>query len=170
MHEYGCAMPAYEFVTRFTLRASPGATYAAMLRPLPWLQEVPYVREARLVAVGGADGVGAVHRGTVRAPLPYRLSWDMRTVEALPAQRVTWRAWGDLEGCASWQLAADGPLTHSTVTWRTRPTRAWMGRPVTLLQRALVWSHDRVMAAGVTALGRHLGSPVIDLRRSATRW
>jgi hypothetical protein len=162
-------MPAYVFTSTFALRSDAAAAYRALLRPLPWLQRMPYTVEARQIVTGGPDGIGDRFRGTVRAPLPYHLSWEMETIATTPERAIFWRAWGDLEGTASWTVLHDDGDVSSRLVWDVRTNKAWMAAVGPLVSPALVWGHDRVMRAGVRALADHLDAELLAYDGTARR-
>lgn len=153
-------MAWYDRQTRFHLGAPPEAVFAAMIAPRGFLAGWSRVRDVEQLVAGDVDGVGAVHRGTVAAALPYALTWTMTTVNAERPHLIEWEARGDLEGHGLWRMTPTDGGTEVRFRWQVRTTRAWMNVLAPLVRSVLVWNHDRAMADGAAALAAHLEVPL----------
>lgn len=153
-------MAWFDLQTRFHLDVPPDEVFAAMVDPRGWLGCWPRVGDVERLVDGDGDGVGAVHRGSVRAALPYTLTWAMTTVHAERPLLIEWDARGDLEGRGLWRMSGAGGGTDVTFRWQVRVTPAWMRAVAPLARPVLRWNHDRAMRDGAGALARYLGASV----------
>jgi hypothetical protein len=161
-----CRVAFFDFRTRFHLGAPPAAVFDAMVDPRPFLAHWGRVREVERLADGDDDGVGAVHRGAIRAALPFTLAWTFTTVRADRPDVLEWQARGDLDGHALWQMPADGAGTRVEVRWQVTASRAWLRTATALGRPALEWSHDRAMHEGAAALAAYLDVPLSGFERA----
>lgn len=137
------------------LAAKPGQVREALLHPEAWLRSWRHVRALELLQPGGADGVGRRYRTTVRAVVPYELTWEM-TLAAAAATTLVWDAVGDLRGRAEITLDGTGGHTEVTTRWSVTPTPRWMRRLWPVASRVFVRNHDAVMRRGARRLANHL--------------
>lgn len=128
----------------------------ALLTPEAWAGSWEHVRSLELLDPGGVEGVDRRYRTSVRAVLPYALTWDMRLVEASP-QRLRWEAEGDLDGTATLALSRSPQGTVVRATWSVRPTPRWMRLLWPVARPLFVRNHDEVMRRGAAHLADHLG-------------
>ncbi|GGI07079.1 polyketide cyclase [Egicoccus halophilus] len=156
-------MAWYDLQTAFTLDAPSERVFAVLVEPYDFLAGWDRVSDVEQLVAGDVDGVGAVHRGTVRAALPYTLTWQMTTVRAEWPCLLEWEARGDLEGHGLWRMWDDGEQTAIRFRWQVRTTPAWMNLLAPIGRPVLRWSHDRAMSAGACALADYLGASVSDV-------
>jgi len=99
---------------------------------------------------------GAVLRGLVSPPVPYRMQVTVRLDECNAPARIDATVGGDLVGPASLRLAAHEAGTRAEVAWSLE----MMQRPMRLAARVakplLQWGHDRVVEATVAGFRRHV--------------
>jgi hypothetical protein len=150
----------FDLQTRFHLDLWPDVVFDAMVDPRGWLDGWTRVSDVERLAVGGQDGEGAVHRGSVRAALPYTLTWAMTTVRTVRPTLIEWEARGDLEGHGLWRMTRADGGTDVHFRWQVRVTPGWMRTLAPLARPALRWSHDRAMRDGVDTLADYLGASV----------
>ncbi|MEX2627809.1 MAG: SRPBCC family protein [Ilumatobacteraceae bacterium] len=150
-------MAWYDLTTRFHLDVVPAAVFTAMVDPRGFLAHWRRVGGVERLVAGDADGVGATYRGSVRAALPYTLTWDMTTVRTEPPDLIEWEARGDLEGHGLWRMRPAEGGTDVRFRWQVRTTPTWMNLLAPVAHPALRWSHDRAMRDGARALADHLG-------------
>lgn len=106
------------------------------------------------------DGLvdGAVLRGVVAPPVPYRMRVQVHLEHCERARRIDAEVRGDLRGPARLLLHAAPVGTTAEVSWRIE----MMQRPMRLAARVahplLRWGHDRVVDATVAGFRRHLRS------------
>ena len=104
---------------------------------------------------------GAVLRGLVSPPVPYRMRVQVHLVECQAPHRIDASVAGDLVGPAHLRMSpsATGSGTHAEVDW----TLEMMQRPMRLAARVahplLRWGHDRVVEATVSGFRRHVEGP-----------
>lgn len=153
-------MTWFDLQTRFHLDVDPDPVFEAMVAPRGWLDGWPRVTDVRRIVAGDADGVGAVHRGSIRAALPYTLTWAMTTVRAERPSVIEWEARGDLEGHGLWRMTGVQGGTDVQFRWQVRVTPSWLRALAPVVQPALRWSHDRAMHDGMHALAGYLGASV----------
>lgn len=149
-------MSWFDLRTRFHLGAAPERVFDAMIDPRGFLARWSRVSDVEQLVAGDADGVGALHRGSVRAALPYTLTWTMTTVRAERPGLIEWEARGDLEGHGLWRMVPAQSGTEVRFRWQVRTTPAWMNALAPLARPALLWSHDRAMLDGARALASYL--------------
>lgn len=105
---------------------------------------------------GGALVPGAVLRGVVAPPLPYRMRIWVELTECEPYRRIDAVVRGDLEGEARLELHGSGDGSSVDVGW----TVEMMQRPMRLASRfghpLLQWGHDMVVATTVAGFRRRL--------------
>ena len=105
---------------------------------------------------GGALVPGAVLRGVVAPPLPYRMHIRVELTECEPYRRILAAVRGDLEGEARLELRNSGGGSSIDVAW----TVEMMQRPMRLASRfghpLLQWGHDMVVATTVAQFRRRL--------------
>lgn len=106
--------------------------------------------------VEGGLTPGAVLRGVVAPPLPYRMRLRVVLDACDPPHRIDASVHGDLEGRARLVLEPDGEGTRASVAW----TIEMMQRPMRVAARVAApvmrWGHDRVVDATVDGFRRHL--------------
>ncbi len=128
----------------------------ALLTPERWAGSWGHVRSLERLDPGVGDGTGRRYRTTVRAVLPYTLTWEMRLVEAA-SHRLRWEADGDLDGVATLELATTPGRTAVHASWSVRPTPRWMRLLWPVARPLFVRNHDEVMRRGAAHLADHLG-------------
>lgn len=117
--------------------------------------------EARILAPGGADGIGRRFTVLTRGWLPYTLRWQGELVESRKPHGWTITATGDLTGRGVWRLSQNGSVADIAFDWtvdvhkRGLKPLAWLLRPV------FAANHRWAMARGLEGLRRE-----ISLRRS----
>jgi hypothetical protein len=104
------------------------------------------------------DGLvdGAVLRGVVAPPVPYRMRVQVRLERCDRPRRIDAVVGGDLRGPAQLVLHPIEQGTRAEVAWRVE----MMQRPMRIAARVahplLRWGHDRVVDATVAGFRRHL--------------
>jgi hypothetical protein len=105
---------------------------------------------------GDALVPGAVLRGVVAPPLPYRMRIRVELVECEPYRRIVAAVGGDLEGEARLDLRRSGVGCSVDVAW----TVEMMQRSMRIASRfghpLLQWGHDIVVATTVAGFRRRL--------------
>ena len=108
--------------------------------------------DARVVADGAADGVGATSEFHTKGWLPYTLRWQATVVGQVNASGFSLTAAGDLNGTGQWSLVQDGPEVEITYDWRVRAAKPVIRRLSWLLKPAFEANHRWAMARGEESL------------------
>jgi carbon monoxide dehydrogenase subunit G len=143
-----------EYAATFTFAATPAQVWAVLERfetlALTW----PWLRE--LLVDGTGLRQGTVVRGVVAPPLPYQMRLDVVLDDCAPAECINASVHGDLEGSAQIAFDADGSETRADASWTIEMMQPSMRVAARLAPWLLRWGHDRVVAATVNGLRRHL--------------
>lgn len=146
----------YHLVTLWCIEAPLEQVCDAISDSLSWPRWWRSVERVDELAPGDARGIGSVRRYTWRGRLPYRLTFDIRVVDA---ERLAWvegTASGDLQGRGRWSFSTDGRVTRARFDWQVRTTTAWMNLAGPLARPLFRWNHDGIMRCGGEALARTL--------------
>ena len=119
-------MKNYEFVTIWRVRAPIEAVWGEIYHSEQWPAWWKGVEKVIEVEKGDDKGVGSIRRYTWKSKLPYRLSFDMRTVRIEPPHVLEGVATGELEGRGLWQLSSEGSETVARYDWQVYTTKKWM--------------------------------------------
>lgn len=157
-------MKAYEFVTIWHVKAPIESVwheiYHSELWPTWWKGVVSVVE----VRKGGENGMGSIHHYTWKSKLPYRLTFEMRTVRVEPPMLLEGIASGELEGRGLWQLSGEGGETVARYDWKVQTTKQWMNLLAPIARPIFKWNHDVVMSWGAQGLANRLGACVAEQR------
>jgi hypothetical protein len=114
----------------------------------------PWLEEFRLD--GGVLKTGAVLRGVVTPPLPYRMRIRVVLTRCVAPEAIDAVIEGDLSGEATLRVRPDGAGSLVEVAW----TLEMMQGPMRLASRfgrpLLQWGHDRVVESTVAGFRRRL--------------
>ncbi|MCM8749012.1 SRPBCC family protein [Thermomicrobiaceae bacterium CFH 74404] len=157
-------MSDYAFTTLWLVGAPADAVWEAICHPEHWPVWWRGVEQVVEVQRGDDRGVGSVHRYAWKSRLPYRLTFDMRTVRVEPPVILEGAASGDLEGTGRWYLWSDAHWTVVRYDWQVRTTKRWMNLVSTLARPLFRWNHDVAMRWGAQGLAKRLGTRVIEGR------
>jgi hypothetical protein len=151
-------MAKYRFVTIWHVAAPIESVwneiYYSEFWPI-WWKGVESVVELK---PGYKDGIGSVRRYTWKSLLPYKLTFDMRTVRVEPLSMIESVATGDLEGKGLWQFSVDRTGTVARYDWEVETTKLWMNILSPLVRPLFKWNHDVVMEWGAEGLRKRLGA------------
>ena len=161
---------AFDLVTDWALDAPPDEVWAVLRAVEAWPLWWRSVRRVETLAVGDAEGIGAVHRLVWQTALPYRLTITTEISAIEPGRRIEVRASGDVEGTGTWSLrpGAEGG-TAVRYVWRVGVGKPWMRRLLPVLRPVFAWNHDKVMQAGDAGLRRHLAARPVGRRVPSSR-
>jgi len=154
-------MATYRFVTDISIRAPIEPVYDAIAQPEVWLDRWPDAIEVRRLAPGNADGLGASFDATVRAPMGYRLSAVITTVDVDPPHELHMTSSGDLVGEGTWLLGQPGDTTNVVFTWAVTPTPAWMTMLTPVLRPVFARGHHAVVRHAAEAAADSLGASLL---------
>ena len=147
----------YHLVTRWKLSAPVSAVWAELLHPESWPQWWKGVIAVTLLEPGDSNGIGACRRMTWRSALPYRLTFNMRTVSIEPRSLIEAVAEGEITGTGLWQLTRVGGGTDVRYDWIVDVTKPWMRTLHPIARPLFSWNHNVVMEWGRKGLERRVG-------------
>ena len=146
--------PTITYQGEYAFACSPEQLWRAMEEADQFESWWSWLSEFRLE--GGALVPGAVLRGVVAPPLPYRMRLRIELIECEPYRRILATVGGDLEGEARLELRGSDTASAIDVAW----TVEMMQRPMRLASRfghpLLQWGHDMVVATTVAGFRRRL--------------
>lgn len=155
-------MKAYEFVTIWHIKAPIETVWNEIYHSQSWPTWWKGVESVVEVSKGDEKGIGSIQRYTWRSKLPYRLSFDMRTVRIEPPVLLEGIATGELDGKGLWQLSSEGDETIARYDWKVETTKRWMNLLAPVARPVFKWNHNVVMSWGAKGLAERLGASVIE--------
>ena len=154
-------MKDYEFVTIWRVKAPIESVWNQIYHSLDWPKWWKGVEAVSEVQKGDESGVGSIHRYTWKSKLPYKLSFDMKTVRIEPPVLLEGIAMGELQGRGLWQLSTQGDETVVRYDWKVETTKQWMNLISPIARPLFKWNHNVVMSWGAKGLEKRLGATVI---------
>ncbi|MEX1161955.1 MAG: hypothetical protein WEB03_00090 [Nitriliruptor sp.] len=163
-------MARYRFSTRMRFGAGVSEVHRAIVDPSGWLELWGDAVEVRRVDDGDERGVGRTFDATVRAPVGYRLSASIETVEVDgPAARPdgSWRSHlrmrssGQLDGTGTWDLSGGTTATDVHFVWDVVTTARWMDLLTPIARPLFERSHGVVVRNASEAAAAHLGTDLL---------
>lgn len=155
-------MKTYNFVTIWRVNAPIESVWNEIYHSKEWPAWWKGVESVSEIRSGDQNGVGSVHRYTWKSKLPYRLSFDMKTIRIEPPLLLEGIAVGELQGRGLWQLTADGNDTVVRYYWSVETTKRWMNLLSPIARPLFEWNHDVVMSWGAKGLAKRLGARVVE--------
>jgi uncharacterized protein YndB with AHSA1/START domain len=150
-------MTEYAFASTWDLEAPIDRVWAVVEDSEHWSEWFPGLRKVTTVDPGGPDGVGRELEATVRATLPYDLTFRARVTRLEAPHLLEIASVGDLQGSGRWTLAEEGGITTSRFEWRVATTKPWMNALAPVAKPLFAWNHDLAMTAAGRGLAEHLG-------------
>lgn len=157
-------MKTYEFVTVWRVDAPIERVWNEIYHSQDWPTWWKGVESVVETLKGDERGVGSVHRYTWKSKLPYRLSFDMKTIRIEPPSVLEGIASGELQGRGLWQLSTEGSDTIVRYDWQVETTKSWMNLLAPVARPMFEWNHNVVMSWGAEGLARRLGASVVELK------
>lgn len=154
-------MAYYNFETDWELTAPIEKVFEVLSHPEKFEVWWPSVTRSTLVSEGEADGVGARARYTIKSPLLYTMTFDLKTIDLERPNRLRTVVRGDLVGTGTFLLEPTAAGTRVRFNWHVATTRKWMNAADVVAKPLLVWAHDRVMLEGCAAMSEHLGAELL---------
>ena len=151
-------MAKYRFVTKWHVKAPIESVWNEVYHSEFWPTWWKGVESVVEVTRGDKDGIGAIRRYTWKSLLPYKLTFDMRTVRVEPMSTIEAIATGELEGKGLWQFSVDRTGTVARYDWEVQTTKLWMNMLSPLARPLFKWNHDVVMGWGAEGLRKRLGA------------
>ncbi|HEX6047557.1 MAG TPA: SRPBCC family protein [Pyrinomonadaceae bacterium] len=155
-------MKTYEFVTIWRVNAPLESVWNEIYHSREWPTWWKGVESVVEVQKGDEAGVGSIHRYTWKSKLPYRLSFDMKTIRIEPPLLLEGIATGELQGRGLWELSASNGETNVRYDWRVETTKRWMNLLSPIARPLFEWNHNVVMSWGAQGLAERLGQRVIE--------
>ena len=155
-------MKDYKFVTIWRVRAPIESVWNEIYHSLDWPTWWNGVEDVSEVSKGDENGVGSIHRYTWKSKLPYRLSFDMKTIRIEPPVLLEGVAFGELQGRGLWQLSTEGSETVVRYDWDVETTKRWMNLLSPIARPLFEWNHNVVMSWGAQGLAQRLGTTVVE--------
>ena len=156
-------MAEFSFITEWHIEAPLPQVCGAIYRSLDWPVWWKGVEKVEAIDPGGAGGIGSLQRFTWKGQLPYRLTFDMRVIRAVPLQVLEGHASGEVEGVGCWHFSHDAAVTVVRYEWRVRTNRYWMNLLSPIAKPLFKWNHDQVMRQGGEGLARFLNARLVGL-------
>jgi len=154
-------MKTYSFVTIWRVKAPIESVWNQIYHSSDWPKWWKGVESVVEVDKGDEGGVGSVHRYTWKSKLPYRLSFDMKTIRIEPPVLLEGIAIGELQGRGLWQLSTEGNETIVRYDWNVETTKRWMNLISPVARPLFEWNHNVVMNWGAEGLEKRLGASVV---------
>lgn len=137
----------YHFVSTYTLVGDPVRVWDVLSDVAGWARWWPELERVEIVAgPPGAAEVGSAHRHTIRAPLGYRLAYEIEITALDRMRSVDAAVRGDLAGRGR---AAVGAASDEEATiwfaWLVETTKPWMRRLSPVARPVFTWAHHRLM-------------------------
>jgi uncharacterized protein YndB with AHSA1/START domain len=118
----------------------------------------PWLEDFRLE--GSSLRTGAILRGVVAPPLPYRMRLEIELTRCEPGRVLEALIRGDLEGEAAIELRERVQGTEVEVAWTVEMMQAAMRLADRFTHPVLQWGHDRVVELTIAGFRKRLQSSV----------
>lgn len=155
-------MKTYEFITIWRVAAPIERVWNEIYHSRDWPVWWKGVESVVEVRKGDEIGVGSVHRYTWKSKLPYRLSFEMKTIRIEPPLLLEGVAFGELQGRGLWQLSTAGSETIVRYDWNVETTKRWMILLSPIARPLFEWNHNVVMSWGAKGLAERLDASVVE--------
>lgn len=154
-------MVHYMFETEWELTAPIEHVFEVLSHPEDFQAWWPSVTRSDLMVDGDAAGIGAHAKYTIKSPLLYSMTFDVKTIEVEKPNKIRAVVRGDLVGTGTYYLEATGSSTHVRFNWYVSTTKPWMNVAGVLARPLLAWAHHHVMRQGCKALAQHQDADLI---------
>jgi hypothetical protein len=159
-------MAEFRFVTIWRIEAPLAQVSDAIFCCSEWPKWWKNVEKVDEINPGDREGVGALWRFTWKGHLPYRLTFDICVLRAVPLHILEGLATGELEGRGCWYFMDESPVTVVRYEWRVRTTRTWMNLLGPVARPLFTWNHNRVMRQGAEGLALLLKTRLVGMSHS----
>jgi hypothetical protein len=120
-----------------------------------------------------AEGLanGAVLRGTIVPPVPWRLRLEVRLRRCLPAHLIEADVTGDVRGQAELAMHEAAEGTRVAVTWSLEMRSLSLRTAARMAYPLVCWGHDRVVGMAVAGFQQRVlhGAGTVDAQGPADR-
>ena len=154
-------MKDHNFVTIWRVEARIESVWNEIYHSKDWPAWWKGVESVTEVSKGDENGGGSIHRYTWKSKLPYRLSFDMKTIRIEPPRLLEGSAIGELQGRGVWQLSTERRETIVRYDWNVQTTKRWMNLLSPVAHPLFEWNHNVVMGWGAIGLAERLGVKVV---------
>lgn len=155
-------MTEFNLVTIWRIEAPLPQVCEAIYNCPNWPEWWEGLEKVEEIYSGDAHGVGSLRRFTWKGQLPYRLTFDMRVVRAVPLKIIEGQASGEVEGTGCWRFSDDGPVSVVRYEWKVRTTPRWMNVLAPVAKPMFQWNHNQIMRQGGEGLARLLNARLVD--------
>ncbi len=159
-------MAEFRFVTIWRIEAPLAQVSDAIFCCSEWPQWWKNVEKVDEIEPGDHEGIGALWRFTWKGHLPYRLTFNICVLRAVPLKVLEGLATGELEGTGCWYFADESPVTVVRYEWRVRTTRTWMRLLGPVARPLFTWNHNQVMRQGAEGLAVRLKTRLVGPTQS----
>ncbi len=143
----------YHFVTEWKIQGAIETVYDILAEPLHYPDWwFPGYLTARELNFPGAGKIGRVVSFELKGVIPYRLSWQVESVEETRPYRLAARSGGDFVGEGIWTLSQENSVVKVIFDWKIRVEKPFLKFFSPLLRPFFIWNHHKVMAAGEAGL------------------
>jgi carbon monoxide dehydrogenase subunit G len=146
--------PIITYARAFDFDLAPRELWAALADPGAFERWWPWLRQFEIE--GGSIRTGAVMRGTVAPPVPYRMRVEVELVRVRRPGIIDAKVHGDLQGNASLRLKQAGTGTIAEVAWTIEMMPRSMRLASAVAHPLLVRAHDAVVDMTVAGFRRRL--------------
>ena len=160
-------MADYPLLTIWQIEAPIEEVWEAISHAERWPSWWKGVEKVEQLEPGDEHGIGRVIRSTWKSKLPYRLVFELRTVNVQKPHTIEVEAIGELEGSGCWQLSQVGSTTEVRYYWNVRATKWWMNLLAPVARPLFRWNHDVVMAQGGEGLAQLLKTKLVSAEHSS---
>ncbi|GAA4347596.1 SRPBCC family protein [Microbacterium rhizosphaerae] len=154
----------YHFVTTYRLTGKATRVWDVLRDVEGWARWWPGLESVRLIrAPNGREGVGAVHRYVVRAPVGYRFAYETEVTAIEPMRYVDAVARGELAGRG--RVAMEPPAGEDVtvwIAWLVETPKRWMRVLSPIARPAFAWNHHRLMNGFGTGLASASGMLLVS--------
>lgn len=156
-------MHAYQFITIWRVHSPIEKVWNEIHDSDSWPEWWQGVESVEKLQQGDELGVGSVRRYIWKSKLPYRLTFNMKTIRIEAPTLLEGTASGELQGTGRWQLTEDKGATMVRYDWRVQTNKPWMNLLAPIAHPFFKWNHDVVMSWGAEGLAHRLQTKVIQI-------
>ncbi len=143
-----------DYAARFAFPVPPGDLWAALERLDQFERWWGWL--GNLEIDGAGLETGAILRGTVAPPVPYRMHVDVELCRCVPGELIDASVTGDLAGEAHLRLHPVPDGTETDVAWSLEMLQMPMRVAARVAYPLLRWGHDCVVEATVSGFRAQL--------------
>lgn len=144
------AFSDYHFITQWNIKGSPARIYEILK------EGQNYDRWWKPAYVKTEKVDDKKIQATVRAKLPYTLTFTTELIREIPNQEIEIKSAGELEGNGLWKLEASGDYNSVTFFWDVKATKPLIRWLSFFLKPLFKWNHDWVMKTGENCLQKEI--------------